>query len=109
MTAPSSIPGFDIGRLLARRGAGEGVSDSEKLAYLKNGNGAVDRSFAFSKRFLNGCQQQFTAKWLDEYQWLTYSASEDKGFCVPCALFHRNRSPDVGQLITKPMTNWTRA
>ena len=69
VTAPSSIPGFDTGRLLARRGAGEGVSDSDKLAYLKNGNGAIERSFAFPKRFLNGCQRQFKAKWLDEYQW----------------------------------------
>ena len=47
MTAPSLIPGFDIGRLLARRGEGGGVSDSDKLAYLKNGNGVIDRSFAF--------------------------------------------------------------
>ena len=78
VTAPSSIPGFDI--LLASRGAGEGVSNSGKLAYLKNGDGAIDRSFAFPKRFLNGCQRQFKAKWLDEYQWLTYSASEDGGF-----------------------------
>ena len=87
VTAPSSIPRFDNGCLLARRGAGEGVSDSGKLAYLKNGNGAIDRSFAFPKRFLNGCQRQFKAKWLDEYQWLTYSASEDGGFyhalCFP--------------------------
>ena len=57
--------------------------------------------------FLNGCQRQFKAKWLDE-KWLTYSASEDGGFCVPCALFQRSRGQDVGQLITKPMTNWTR-
>ena len=28
---------------------------------------------------------------------------------VPCALFHRSCGQDVGQLITKPMTNWTRA
>ena len=66
------------GNTLARRGAGEGVSDSCKLAYLKNGNGAIDKSFP--KRFLNGCQRQFKAKWLDEYQWLTYSASEDGCF-----------------------------
>ena len=34
-----------------------------------------------------------------------------KCFCVPCALFHRSRgqASSVGQLITKPMTNWTRA
>ena len=31
-----------------------------------------------------------------------------RGF-LPCALFHRSRGQDVGQLITKPMTNWTRA
>ena len=61
VTAPSSIPGFDNGCLLARRGAGEGVSDSGKLAYLKNRNGTIDRSFAFPKRFLNGCQRQFKA------------------------------------------------
>ena len=28
---------------------------------------------------------------------------------LPCALLHRSRGQDVGQLITKPMTNWTRA
>ena len=96
VTAPSSIPGFDIGRLLARRGAGEGVADSDKLAYLKNGNRALDRSFAFPKRFLNGCQRQFKTKWLDEYRWLTYSASEDGGFCVPCALFSVVKNPVLG-------------
>ena len=36
----------------------------------------------------------------------TSGASEEKGFCVPCALFHRSRGQDVGQLITKPITNW---
>ena len=51
LTAPSSIPGFDIERLLARRGVGEGISDADKLAYLKNGNGAIVRRFAFLKRF----------------------------------------------------------
>ena len=93
VTAHSSIPGFDTRRLLARTDAGEGVSDSDKLAYLKNGNGAIYRSFPFPKHFLNGCQRQFMAKRLDEYQWLTYSASEDGGFCVPCALFDSNGLP----------------
>ena len=36
----------------------------------------------------------------------TSGASEDRGFCVPCALFHRSHGQDVGQLITKPITNW---
>ena len=61
VTAPKSIPGFDIGRLLTRRGASEGVSDSDKLACWRT-DWAIDRSFAFLKRFLNGCQRQFKAK-----------------------------------------------
>ena len=101
MTAPSSIPGFDNGCLVARRGAGEGVSDSGKLAYLKNGNGAIDRSFAFPKRFpVNGCQRQFKAKWLDEYQWLTYSASEDGGF------YHALCFTEV---VVKMLGSWSRS
>ena len=74
--------------VLAGRGPGEGVSDSDKLAYLKNGNGAIDRSFAFPKRFLNDCQRQFKAKWLDEYQWLTYSTSEDGGEKKKVSVYH---------------------
>ena len=36
----------------------------------------------------------------------TSGALEHGGFCVPCALFHRSCGQDVGQLITKPMSNW---
>ena len=58
----------------------ESHRDSGKLAYLKNGHGAIHQELRLPEALSrNGCQRQFKAKWLDEYQWLTYSASEDGG------------------------------
>ena len=72
-TAPSSITGFNHRVLTCKKRCGRGRLRFRQVAYLKNGNGAIDRSFAFPKRFLHNCQRQFKAKWL------TYSASEDRG------------------------------
>ena len=50
--------------------------------------------------FSNGCQRQFKAKWLAEYQWLTYSASEDGGF------YHALCFTEV---VVKMLGSWSRS
>ena len=109
VTAPSSIPGFDNGCLYARRGAGEGISDSGKLANLKNGNGAIDQELrlpeALSERLRPATVQGKMAGRVP----MAYVLRIGGRRFLPCALFHRSRGQDVGQFITKPMTNWTRA
>ena len=101
MTAPSSIPGFDNGCLLARRGAG-------KLAYLKNGNGAIDQELRLPEVLSEQLPATVQGKMAGRVPMAYVLRIGGRRF-LPCALFHRSRGQDVGQLITKPMTNWTRA
>ena len=64
--------------------------------------------FKFPIKKENGKARSFQHPWLKGYPWLAYSRIFDGGFCVNCVLFAKGRLP-LGQLVTTPMTCFTRA
>ena len=93
-----------------RCGRGPGVSDSIWQArILKNGYGAIDRSFAHPEALSERLPATVPGIMAGRVPMAYVLRIGGRRFqCVPCALFHKSRGQDVGQLITKPMTNWTK-
>ena len=60
--------------------------------------------YKFPGTYENGC---FRYEYFKNRPWLKYSPHLDAAFCVPCALFVRNRS-NKQSLVTKPFRKWTR-
>lgn len=55
---------------------------------------------------------KFQRSWLMKYKWLAYSAELDGAFCKCCVLFgvrETIRNQKLGNLVTKPFTNWKKA
>ena len=62
----------------------------------------------FSSKVEYSKTRSFQHSWVQEYPWLSYSISLDGGYCIHCMLFAKNRGI-LGQLVTSPMINFTRA
>ena len=68
--------------------------------------------FRFPASVQYGRTRRFQHSWMQSYPWLTYSNTAEicGGFCVPCVLFCTStEKSSLGQLITSPMVNLTRA
>lgn len=83
------------------------LSDDDRLWLFKNAF-RPDSSYKYPHREEYGKKRTFQGAWLKQFSWLCYSESCNGGFCVNCFLFAKNRS-SLGQLVTSPMTNFTRA
>ena len=108
--SPSSRSGVhptDIGCVVNR----VSLTDAERAKYVHD----VWRpgpDFQFPTERSYGRSRRFQHSWLDLYKWLTYSnVPESCGeFCIPCVLFcTSSEKANLGQLITSPMVNLTRA
>ena len=65
-------------------------------------------AFKFPSKKEYGKTRSFQRPWLKEYPWLAYYRIFDGSFCVNCVLFAKGRLY-LGQLVTTPMTCFTRA
>ena len=83
------------------------LCDKDKLWVLRNPY-RPDCKYKFPHKVEYGKNRSFQFSWLSQFPWLCYSESRDGGFCVNCALFARHSLP-LGQLVSTPMTNFTRA
>ena len=52
-----------------------------------------------------GKSRSFRAKWLDQFHWLVYSKSRDRGFCMPCVLL-ATRACSFGCLVETPFRDF---
>lgn len=84
------------------------LADVDRLWLLQNAFRPSDDSYKYPHRQEYGKKRIFQNAWLRQFPWLCYSGSCNGGFCVYCFIFAKNRS-SLGQLITLPMTNFTRA
>ena len=82
------------------------LSDEEKLWLIRNPC-KPDMSYKYPGQKEYGKNRTFQHAWLREFPWLCYSKSCNGGFCVNCALFAKHLLT-LGQLVTTPMTNFTR-
>ena len=82
-------------------------SDDEKFWLLHN----VFRPYTeykFPTKDEYGKKRSFQHNWIKQFPWLSYSVTSNGGYCVYCFLFAK-RHMNLGQLVTSPMTNFTRA
>ncbi len=57
------------------------LSDSE-IYFLLNNHFIPAKGYKFPTRNFNGQKRQFQMSWLNKYNGLTYSPSQDGGFCL---------------------------
>jgi hypothetical protein len=63
------------------------VDDQQKLFLLKN-KWDIPSSFVFPLTDIRVIKRRFNRSWLEKYQWLRYSESENGVFCLCCVLFN---------------------
>ena len=64
-----------------------------------------DATFVFPTTEMSGFNRSFQYAWLKRFPWLVYSKSLDGGFCLPCALFAKNRQ-NLHVLVNNPFIQW---
>ena len=86
------------------------LTDHEKLALLKQ-HFVPTRSYKFPSRSFSGHCRHFQRNWLDQYNGLVYSESEDEGYCKFCVLFGKcgPTVKELGVLVNRPLTDFKRA
>lgn len=96
----------DIGYILAENKLPI-MSDNEKYNILVN-HFRPHRSFLFPKTEMrDGKKRSFQYEWLNIFQWMVYSKSENGAFCLPCSLFAKNREMKKS-FVNTPFLNWTK-
>ena len=95
---------YDIGRYAKSAK----IADDVKYDALKN-VWMPERNFKFPQRSFYEKNRCFQSAWLQNFQWLAYSAIHDGAFCVPCVLFGRKIGSKIDQLISSPLTDWSSA
>ena len=83
------------------------LSDEERLWLFHNAF-RPDSAHDFPAKEEYGKKRSFQHAWLKQFPWLCYSVSCNGGYCKPCVLFSK-RHLHLGQLVTSPMSNFTRA
>ena len=60
---------------------------------------------------MNGQSRSFQASWLERYNGLVYSESEDEGYCKFCVLFAKcdSKVKELGILVSRPFRNFKKS
>lgn len=82
--------------------------NNEERLWLYNNAFRPDPKYAFPSKEEYGKKRSFQYSWIRQFSWLCYSVSQNGGFCCTCILFAKNFL-SLGQLVTSPMVNFTRA
>ena len=100
------VVGNDVGELVDPNK----LQDDTKLSLLL-GHFVPDSHFPFpprqEKKSGRDTKRYFQLQWLEKYNWLVYSPSQNGGYCLPCALFSTDQS--TGQLCKQAMVKFTKA
>lgn len=89
------------------------ISDDDKYRALKN-IWVPDRNYLFPLRIESGQQRKFNIKWLEDFQWLSYSHKDSGAYCLACVLFgpkeagEKNKTP-LGKLVLSPLNKYKHA
>ena len=104
-----AVSSGDVGKVVQLK-AHRKLTDHEKLALLKR-HFVPTRSYKFPSRLFSGHRRHFQRNWLDQYNGLVYSESEDGGFCKFCVLFGKcgPTMKELGVLVNRPLTDFKRA
>ena len=100
----------DVGILLERQGVTLRLSSEDKVRVLQERFIPTD-TYPFPKVAMNGRNRSFRCSWLQTYQWLVYSKSQDGGYCLPCVLIATvSLTPfaNRGVFVKTPFRRWTK-
>ena len=69
------------------------------------------KGYKFPNRIFNAQKRQFQMGWLNKYNGLIYSKSQDGGYCLFCVLFGQCEPSvkELGVLVNRPLTNFKNA
>ena len=85
------------------------LSDQEKYEFLR-GEGKHSKFTTIKvKKKGREVSLTFQSSWLQEFDWLTYSPSQEGGFCKYCVQFGQISKGYLGILVKKPFKNFSRA
>ena len=67
-------------------GSAQSLNSAERLSALQD-HFKPDKRYSFPTRTEYRKQRSFTYCWLEQYDWLVYSPSQDGAYCKICVLF----------------------
>jgi hypothetical protein len=99
----------DLGKVVQLK-AQRSLTENEKFFLLKH-HFVPPKNYNFPSRVFGDRQRHFQNTWLEKYNGLVYSESEDGGYCKFCVLFARCEPSvkELGILVNKPLTNFKKA
>ena len=99
----------DFGKVVQLKARRE-LSNREKFHLLKHPF-VPCKGYSFPARIFNHRQRHFQTSWLERYNGLVYSESEDGGYCKFCVLFAKCEASvkELCILVTRPLTNFKKA
>ena len=98
----------DFGRIVKLKTSRQLTTD-EKYHLLKH-HFIPDKNYNFPVHSTGNHNRKFQTKWLDEYNGLVYSITDDGGYCKYCVLFGNcNPSQELSVLVKRPLNNFKKA
>ena len=104
-----AVSSGDFGKVVQLKAQRE-LSNRGKFYLLKH-YFVPSKGYSFPARIFSHRQRHFQCSWLERYNGLVYSESEDGGYCKFCVLFARCEASvkELGILVTRPLTNFKKA
>lgn len=105
-----SVHSGDLGRVVLQVKPHRSLTDNEKFYLLKH-HFVPAKGFQFPNRTFGNQKRQFQASWLERYNGLTYSPSENGGYCLYCVLFGTCEPTvkELGVLVNRSFINIKKA
>ncbi len=98
----------DFGRIVALK-TNRQLTPDEKYYLLKH-HFVPDKNYNFPVHSTGNHNRKFQIKWLDEYNGLVYSITDDGGYCKFCVLFGNcDPSQELSVLVKRPLDNLKKA
>ncbi len=104
----ADVQSGDFGRIVKLMSSRQLTSD-EKYYLLKH-HFIPDKTYNFPIHSIGDHNRKFQTKWLDEYNGLVYSVSDDGGYCKFCVLFGNvDSAKELSILVKRPLKNFKNA
>ena len=97
----------DLGRVIKLKSE-RNLRDDEKF-YLLKYHFVPAKGYKFPNCTFNAQKQQFQMGWLNKYNGLIYSQSQDGGYCLFCVLFGQCEPSELEVLLNRSLTKFKNA
>ena len=106
---------YDVGDIVQKRVSLESLDPAETIKYVENHFRPSPSYQLFCTQVVDKGTQgpktlMFQSSWLDQYNWLVYSASDAGGYCKLCVMFPpKNSRLSNAVLVNRPFQNLQKA